>query len=344
MDRAWLLIKERDDQARQGGPELTETRPESVATGRTMEEIAADRTQRLALEAVARRPGRTRRAPGRRRCPPGPSRRGRCRAAKPPEGDDWLHEIAIAGVRVLARNERSKIQLFSDRGTPLPAKAARKDKPIGDAVRMLPAETLLVDGIVAPLSRRQRQARLLPVRPRLPRRPRPVGRAAGAAQGAAGGAGAARGPGTDPLRRAHRGRRRRLSTARRAGWGSAAMVSRKAGSQYDAQAGLGDGRRARRTKARRRQPPRSPRPAAVGGYKPAPATPPRCRRTFRLTHPERVLWPDVGRWLHEGRAGALLPGGRATSCCRRWSGGRCRCFAARRGCRPTRRRARPASS
>ena len=72
--------------------------------------------------------------------------------SKPPEGDDWLHEIAIAGVRVLARNERSKIQLYSDRGTPLPAKAARKDKPIGDAVRMLPAETLLVDGIVAPLT------------------------------------------------------------------------------------------------------------------------------------------------------------------------------------------------
>ena len=70
--------------------------------------------------------------------------------AKPPDGDDWLHEMEIPGVRVLARNERSQIKLFSDKGTALPAKAASKDRPIGDAVRMLPAETLLVDGIVAP--------------------------------------------------------------------------------------------------------------------------------------------------------------------------------------------------
>ena len=52
----------------------------------------------------------------------------------------------------MARNERSKVQLFSDRGTALPARGARKDKPIGDAVRMLPAETLMVDGVVAPLT------------------------------------------------------------------------------------------------------------------------------------------------------------------------------------------------
>src|SRR5262249_46991929 len=72
--------------------------------------------------------------------------------SKPPEGGDWLHEIAIQGVRVIARNERSKVQLFSDRGTALPARGARKDKPIGDAVRMLPAESLMVDGVVAPLT------------------------------------------------------------------------------------------------------------------------------------------------------------------------------------------------
>src|SRR6478672_4899293 len=44
-EKAWLLIKERDAAVRPGGPELTETRPESVATGRSMEEIAADKSR-----------------------------------------------------------------------------------------------------------------------------------------------------------------------------------------------------------------------------------------------------------------------------------------------------------
>src|SRR4051794_538554 len=150
-DKAWLLIKERDGEAREDGLDLTQTRPESVVSGRTLEEIAADRSsvwhsKPSHVDVVG--------APGAREAPlpvrPKPPRAAARRKA--PEGDDWLHEIAIPGVRVLARNERSKISLYSDRGTPLPAKAARKDRPIGDAVRMLPAETLLVDGIVAPLT------------------------------------------------------------------------------------------------------------------------------------------------------------------------------------------------
>ena len=42
-EKAWILIKERDAQARDKGPDLTQTRPESVASGRTMEQIAADK-------------------------------------------------------------------------------------------------------------------------------------------------------------------------------------------------------------------------------------------------------------------------------------------------------------
>src|SRR4029079_16380393 len=43
-ERAWLLIKEKDAQARPGAADLTETMPDSVATGRTMAEIAADKS------------------------------------------------------------------------------------------------------------------------------------------------------------------------------------------------------------------------------------------------------------------------------------------------------------
>src|SRR5436190_11579591 len=138
-ERAWLLIKERDQHARPGAPEPTETLQESVTTGRTMEEIAADKTRvwhsKPSHVDLGGAPG-AREAP----LPPRPRPPRAAKRSKPPAGDDWLHEMAIPGVRVLARNERSKVQLYSDRGTPLPAKAARRDKPIGDAVRMLPAE------------------------------------------------------------------------------------------------------------------------------------------------------------------------------------------------------------
>src|SRR5262245_51729222 len=43
-EKAWLRSKERDAEVRQGGPELTETRPESVVSGRTMDQIAADKS------------------------------------------------------------------------------------------------------------------------------------------------------------------------------------------------------------------------------------------------------------------------------------------------------------
>lgn len=41
-DKAWFLIKEKDEYARPGEPLVVDEKPESVASGRTLEEIAAD--------------------------------------------------------------------------------------------------------------------------------------------------------------------------------------------------------------------------------------------------------------------------------------------------------------
>jgi bifunctional non-homologous end joining protein LigD len=287
-ERAWLLIKERDAAVRAGGPELTETRPESVATGRSLEEIAADRSRvwhsKPSHIDVAGAPGA--------RAAPLPLRPKPPRAAarsKPPQGDDWLHEIAIPGVRVVARNERSKVQLFSDRGTPLPARGARKDKPIGDAVRMLPAETLLVDGVVAPLTEGGDKLGYflfdLPYldghdlsRVPLERRKallEELVRRAG--QGSLRYVEHIRGGGADFHREACR-------------LGIAQMMSRKAGSHYDAKAGwvavtckTGKKKKGRSTSTSTS----TSASASAKGPQPLP-------KGFRLTTPERVLWPDVG--------------------------------------------------
>ncbi len=70
--RTWLLIKERDELVRSSNVySITEDRPESVTTGRTLEQIAADRdrvwnsNRGMAAEARARSP-----RGGRHRCRP----------------------------------------------------------------------------------------------------------------------------------------------------------------------------------------------------------------------------------------------------------------------------------
>jgi bifunctional non-homologous end joining protein LigD len=153
QERAWLLIKEQDGDARDRRPadgvtDITEERPESVTTGRTLEEIAADRSRvwhsntarpdsaDLAGAPTAALPARIR--------PP----RFVMRAA-PPDGPAWLHELAISGERLLARSDHGQVQLLDERGAPLGAGAARERSAVADAIRMLPAQTLIVDGVLA---------------------------------------------------------------------------------------------------------------------------------------------------------------------------------------------------
>ena len=148
-ERSWLLIKEKDAETRpEAAGIVTEAHPESVATQRTLEEIAADRSHvwhsnrgQIDLTSVA----------GAKEAPfPASLRPPRAVAARmPPTGGGWLHEMAIAGERLLARGDQGEVRLFDATGAPLPTAAARKRQAVADAVRLLPAANLLVDGMLA---------------------------------------------------------------------------------------------------------------------------------------------------------------------------------------------------
>jgi bifunctional non-homologous end joining protein LigD len=150
--RSWLLIKERDAHVvPEATSQITEARPESVTTGRTLEEIAADRSRvwhsnRAQVDLGA--------APGAEPAPlPKKIRPPRfAPRATPPAGAGWLHELAIAGERLLARSDGQSVQLLDGAGRPLPAAAERQRQAIADAIRMLPAQTLLVDGVLAAMT------------------------------------------------------------------------------------------------------------------------------------------------------------------------------------------------
>ncbi|HEY4392545.1 MAG TPA: DNA polymerase ligase N-terminal domain-containing protein [Polyangia bacterium] len=147
--RSWLLIKERDAEVRdEAAGIITDDRPESVSTQRTLEEIAGDRSHvwhsnraELDLSGIA---GAQQAPLPKTLRPPRPAAR-----KAPPAGDGWLHEMGIPGERLLARAEGGEVRLFGPTGAPLAPAAARKRQAVADAVRLLPSANLIVDGTLA---------------------------------------------------------------------------------------------------------------------------------------------------------------------------------------------------
>tara|TARA_R110000782_G_scaffold30348_14_gene75654 strand:+ start:21095 stop:23767 length:2673 start_codon:yes stop_codon:yes gene_type:complete len=151
----WLLIKRRDDAARAGGDVLAE-HPESVKSGRVIEQIADGADARRRPPRPAPKP---RRVPGRKQAhadPPWPELAGRPSASLPkavtpqlctladtaPAGEEWLHEIKFDGYRLLARRSGKQVRLLTRTGLDW----TDRFPPIADAVATLPGQDLLLDG------------------------------------------------------------------------------------------------------------------------------------------------------------------------------------------------------
>ncbi|MGH6944991.1 MAG: DNA polymerase ligase N-terminal domain-containing protein, partial [Geminicoccaceae bacterium] len=117
----WLLIKERDPFARpEAEGSVLEARPESVLSGRRVEELAAPGPT-AAPKAKRRRkakplePGSL---PG--AVPAALPKEMRPQLASPatrvPDGDEWLHEIKFDGYRTLARLDAGAVRLLTRSG------------------------------------------------------------------------------------------------------------------------------------------------------------------------------------------------------------------------------------
>jgi len=149
----WLLIKERDADAVPGsGAAIVTQNPQSAATGRTIEEIAAERDRIWGPHGeeppvAARRedalldPSRIQGA-RKARMPAEPRPLLACAAADAPDGPDWLHEIKYDGYRLLAQIHAGEVRLLTRNGLDWTAKfpvlAAR--------LAELPVRAALIDG------------------------------------------------------------------------------------------------------------------------------------------------------------------------------------------------------
>ncbi len=142
-DKAWLLIKDADQFARRGGDaHIVDVEPDSVASGRSLDEIAADQdrhwnSNRGAAQVKARsvaaraveKPMR-RRETARTAAVTAAGLAGATKAPLPklvapqlatlvsavPPGDDWLHEVKYDGYRMLSRIEAGEVRIYSRNG------------------------------------------------------------------------------------------------------------------------------------------------------------------------------------------------------------------------------------
>ncbi|MEX1097917.1 MAG: DNA ligase D [Planctomycetales bacterium] len=163
----WLLIKRKDDEARPGRKDdLLEQQPQSVLTGRDLDEIARD-ADRVWTRASAVKKKRPRRETGKRKgtardvskgewnigALPRAKKSRQPGTLKPelatltrdvPDGDDWLHELKFDGYRILAFLEDGHARLLTRRGNDW----TERFPSVAAAVEQLPVERAIVDGEV----------------------------------------------------------------------------------------------------------------------------------------------------------------------------------------------------
>ncbi|WCQ89297.1 non-homologous end-joining DNA ligase [Sorangium sp. Soce836] len=178
--RSWLLIKENDAEARATEEySVVDARPESVASGRQLDEIAAakdrvwhsNRAEKENKNEKAAAGGRGARGAGgwarvagrvegareaampqkvRPQLPERlPARKAKGKPRGAPEGEGWLHEIQIDGCRIMARVEDGRVRLVDEKGK----EQKGRFEHIAAAIAGLGLRSALLDGEVAVLRR-----------------------------------------------------------------------------------------------------------------------------------------------------------------------------------------------
>ncbi len=136
----WLLIKHSDEEsAPLNKRDILEERPESVVTGRSMEEIAdpgAGAVDPGSLPSVAKASMPEKIEP-----------QLATLAAKVPGGGNWLHEIKFDGYRALCRIERGKAYFYTREGHDWTDRFGKLPETAGS----LPVKSAILDGEIVVL-------------------------------------------------------------------------------------------------------------------------------------------------------------------------------------------------
>lgn len=156
-DNHWMLIKRHDDVG--DASELTDL---SVATGRTMEEIANGKIAVAEKKKIGKSPKKKASQQNAEFKPDLAALSGAAKKTLPqkltatlasavktaPEGDDWLHEIKFDGYRILARLHKGDVQLISRNGNDW----SRKFPEIRQRLEKFAVQDAILDGEIIALA------------------------------------------------------------------------------------------------------------------------------------------------------------------------------------------------
>jgi bifunctional non-homologous end joining protein LigD len=157
---AWLLFKSDDEAARPvDAPDILQDKPESAATGRSIEEIASDhdRVWSSRQGGEVAQAGKKARKRGKPAVDPSSLPKAKpeklpkfiepmlpSAVEKAPSSKDWIHEVKYDGYRVQARIENGKARLLTRQGLDW----TERFTGVADAVAQLPVKTALIDAEV----------------------------------------------------------------------------------------------------------------------------------------------------------------------------------------------------
>jgi bifunctional non-homologous end joining protein LigD len=176
----WLLIKEHDEFERQeADPAVTEDEPNSVVTGRNLEEIASHEDHVWNSKETARgnawyrKDAAAKESPGKTKAKAVSKKKINktdfeeavrkvpkeklaefvepelaLQAVTAPTGEGWLHELKLDGYRIQVRKDGDKVQLLTRTGLDW----THRMKTIAALVRVLPVKTAVLDGEVVVLA------------------------------------------------------------------------------------------------------------------------------------------------------------------------------------------------
>jgi bifunctional non-homologous end joining protein LigD len=160
----WLLIKGEDEMARpSGAPDILEEQPQSVVTGRVIEEVAGEapgwssktgkiykkkptlgaRKPTVVVEETVELVPANVKGAKRASQPHFMEPTLATLSSKPPAGDRWIHEIKFDGYRLQARIEAGRVKLFTRSGLDWTKKFG---KEVVSAFQDLPVGTAIIDG------------------------------------------------------------------------------------------------------------------------------------------------------------------------------------------------------
>jgi bifunctional non-homologous end joining protein LigD len=155
----WLLIKKKDAHSKEG-QSLTEAHPRSVYSGLRVEEL--DRREEIgrALERAAEAQVKALGAPARKKRSEALIPMVCDSSGAPQSSPDWLYELKLDGVRILATKKGEEVQLQYRSGRT----TTKNYADIQRAMRHLPVGDLLLDGEIVTFDERGRPnfARLAP--------------------------------------------------------------------------------------------------------------------------------------------------------------------------------------